>query len=65
MKKLDLDVSALRVDRFEVEPEITETGTVVANEAMVTLRTCNCTADTCYPQLSCNTGNPCKPCVVG
>ena len=63
MKKLNLDVDALRVDRFEVEPEVTETGTVVANEVLVTLRTCNCTAETCYPNFSCNTGNPCKPCV--
>jgi hypothetical protein len=63
MKKLDLDVTALRVDRFEVEPEITAKGTVVANEFMLTLRAC--TGDTCYPQVSCNTGNPCKPCIVG
>ncbi|MFL5385182.1 MAG: hypothetical protein ACJ8GN_21905 [Longimicrobiaceae bacterium] len=62
MKKLALDVNALRVEGFEVEPQVTEEGTVVANE-LVTLRTCACTGDTCYPQFSCNTGNPCKPCV--
>jgi hypothetical protein len=63
MKKLNLDLNALRVERFEVESQDTEKGTVVANELLVTLRTCNCTGDTCYPQFSCNTGNPCKPCV--
>jgi len=61
MKKLDLDVNELCVDSFDVEPEVAENGTVVANE--LTLRTCNCTGDTCYPQFSCNTGSPCKPCV--
>lgn len=61
MKKLDLDLNALQVDRFEVEPDVTEMGTVVGNE--LTIRTCNCTGDTCYPQFSCNTGSPCKPCV--
>jgi hypothetical protein len=61
MKKLGLDLNALRVDRFEVEPEVTEEGTVVANELRLTLRTCG--ADTCYPQASCDTGSPCKPCV--
>ncbi|HEX2203372.1 MAG TPA: hypothetical protein VHG91_08740 [Longimicrobium sp.] len=61
MKKLVLDMNALRVERFEVEPEESEKGTVVANE--LTFRTCNCTGDTCYPQFSCHTGNPCKPCV--
>jgi hypothetical protein len=59
MKKLVLDLNALRVDQFAVEPEVGERGTAVAN--MVTIRTC--TGDTCYPQLSCATGNPCKPCV--
>jgi len=63
MKKLELDLNALRVDRFEVEPEVAEAGTVVANELLLTLRTCNCTGDTCYPQFSCATGSPCKPCV--
>jgi hypothetical protein len=65
MKKLALDVNTLRVEGFEVEPAVTEKGTVAPNEFMVTLRTCNCTAETCYPQFSCNTGNPCKPCVYG
>jgi hypothetical protein len=63
MKKLQLDVNALRVERFEVQPEVAEEGTVVANDLLATLRTCNCTGDTCYPQFSCNTGNPCKICV--
>lgn len=63
MKKLALDVNALRVERFEVEPEVAEKGTVGANELLATLRTCNCTGDTCYPQYSCNTGSPCKLCV--
>ena len=63
MKKLSLDVNALRVERFEVEAEAREEGTVVANELLLTLRTCNCTGDTCYPQYSCHTGNPCKACV--
>lgn len=64
MKKLRLDVNALCVNRFEVSAEVMDNGTVFANEVLATFRTyCGCTGDTVYPQFSCNTGSPCKPCV--
>jgi len=61
MKKLNLDVDALKVDRFEVEPAaVAGDGTVVANQLPPTFRTCG--PDTCYPQESCITGDPCQRC---
>ena len=60
MKKLNLDVEALRIERFEVEPEAAGEGTVVANQ-IGTWRSCG--PDTCYPQASCDTGSPCRRCI--
>jgi hypothetical protein len=60
MKKLNLDVEALEIERFEVEPEAADEGTVVANQRPGTLQTCG--PDTCYPQASCITGSPCRKC---
>jgi hypothetical protein len=61
MKKMKLDVGALRIDRFEVEPEMMEgEGTVIANQTLLTRRSCG--PDTCYPQASCDTGSPCQRC---
>src|SRR5688572_5746778 len=49
MKKLTLDMEALRVERFDVEPDALEgEGTVVANQIPGTWRSCG--PDTCYPR---------------
>jgi len=60
MKKLNLDVEALVIERFDVEPEGAREGTVVGNELPITFQTCG--PDTCYPQASCITGSPCRKC---
>jgi hypothetical protein len=63
MKKLSLDLNALRIERFDVEPDaVAGEGTVVANQLPGTLRSCG--PDTCYPQASCDTGNPCRRCIT-
>jgi len=63
MKKLKLDMDALQVDRFDVMPEAMEgEGTVVGNQTLLTLRSCG--PNTCYPQESCDTGNPCRRCAT-
>lgn len=63
MKKLKLDMDALRIDRFDVEPEAAEgDGTVAGNESPGTWRSCG--PDTCYPQASCDTGSPCRRCIT-
>ncbi|HET7230285.1 MAG TPA: hypothetical protein VFJ16_09795 [Longimicrobium sp.] len=60
MNKLKLNVDALRIERFDVEPDLAaDEGTVMGNQ--VTLQTCG--PDTCYPQASCPTGSPCRRCV--
>jgi hypothetical protein len=61
MSKLMLDVDALRVDRFDVEPEtVAGEGTVLGNQ-IGTFNSCG--PNTCYPQESCVTGSPCRKCV--
>jgi hypothetical protein len=63
MKKLNLDLNGLHVEKFEVEPDAeVRDGTVVANATPGTLRSCG--PDTCYPQYSCATGSPCRRCVA-
>jgi hypothetical protein len=62
MKKLILDVDALRVVRFDVEPDVAaDEGTVMGNQ-IGTWRSCG--PNTCYPQASCDTGSPCRRCIT-
>ena len=62
MKKLNLDVDALHVERFDVESDaVKREGTVLANETPGTFQSCG--PNTCYPQASCITGSPCRKCV--
>jgi hypothetical protein len=61
MKKLNLDLASLRVDRFDVMPESAgDDGTVMANQIPLTFQSCG--PNTCYPQESCVTGSPCRKC---
>jgi hypothetical protein len=69
MKKLRMDVDALRVEPFDVMPrEAAVKGTVVGRDGMIT-EPWRCSIDSaCYANTcgsgSCDTGNPCVACFV-
>ena len=65
MKKLRLSVDSLRVDGFEVSPEIAVNGTVMGRDN-ASVQPSGCFATQCYAVTcgdgSCPSGVPCKIC---
>jgi len=62
MKKLQLDVEALRIEKFEVLPrELAGEGTVVGQDGALITEWSKCQQETCWNG-SCGTGNPCRQC---